>query len=43
MTDNFVVHHNIIWNVFDSMGLKGNNNKLYNNTFAGSENGLQIW
>jgi uncharacterized protein (TIGR03437 family) len=39
---NFIVHHNVVWNVPRSLNLTAGstNNNVYNNTFAGTEFGL---
>lgn len=42
-SSNFIVHHNVVWNVSrNSLGLNApsTNNKIYNNTFAGGAFGL---
>jgi uncharacterized protein (TIGR03437 family) len=40
--NNFIVHHNVIWNVSFSLGLHNGSttSKVYNNTFAGTQFGL---
>jgi uncharacterized protein (TIGR03437 family) len=39
---NFIIHHNVVWNTFISLNLTAGstNTKAYNNTFAGSVQGL---
>jgi uncharacterized protein (TIGR03437 family) len=41
---NFIVHHNVVWNVHGSLGIlrtsPNSNIKLYNNTFAGLDWGI---
>jgi uncharacterized protein (TIGR03437 family) len=40
--NNFIVHHNVIWNVLTSLNLNrgSTTSKVYNNTFAGTQRGL---
>ena len=41
-SSNYIIHHNVVWNTPISIGLNSpsTNNKVYNNTFVGSNTGL---
>lgn len=44
-SSNYVVDHNVVWNTSIALALNtpSNNNKIYNNTFASSSLGVNVW